>query len=48
MKTVALTLILFNRFSLMWDEIGWAGIIGIGVVFVVVPIQSKLKLILST
>lgn len=28
---------------LLWVEVGWAGMIGIAVVFVVVPIQSKLQ-----
>lgn len=30
---------------LLWVEVGWAGMIGIAVVFVVVPIQSKLHAI---
>lgn len=26
---------------LLWIEIGWAGVIGIAIVFIVVPVQSK-------
>lgn len=30
--------------TLLWHEIGIAGLIGIGIVFIVVPIQSKSKI----
>lgn len=32
---------------LLWYEIGWAGVVGIMVIMIVVPIQSELKSIIS-